>query len=89
MLNYNEEIFWGGEDHMKIKNLQINEEHLHDLYLKKLSLGEIQGPLVGKASIDKPWLKYYSVAAINSEPFNGSIYEHIKKKNILHKLLIL
>lgn len=36
----------------------------------------------GYPSIDKPWLKYYSVAAINSEPFNGSIYEHIKKKNI-------
>jgi len=36
----------------------------------------------GYPSVDKPWLKYYSEEAISSEPFNGSIYEHIKWKNI-------
>ena len=44
---------------MKINNLQINEEKARDLYLKKLALGEMQGPITGKASIDKPWLKFY------------------------------
>lgn len=36
----------------------------------------------GYPSVDKPWLKYYSEEAIRSEPFIGSIYEHIKWKNI-------
>ena len=56
---------------MKLNNLQINEESLRNLYLKKLSLGEIQGPQLGKASIDKPWLKYYInlIMLIMSLPF--------------------
>lgn len=62
---------------MKIKNLQINEEHLHDLYLKKLSLGEIQGPLVGKASIDKPWLKYYDDSKILSALPQMSMFDYM------------
>lgn len=37
--------------------------------------------LTGYPSIDKPWLKYYTDDAITSKPFDGSIYEHIKKKN--------
>ena len=38
--------------------------------------------MTGYPSIDKPWLRYYSEEVMNVEPFNGSIYEHIKKKNI-------
>lgn len=68
---------------MKINNLQINEEHLHNLYLKKLALGEIQGPPVGKASIDKPWLKYYSDSAITTDiPEGLSVYQYMKSKNM-------
>lgn len=39
-----------------IKNFLLNEEKMRELYLKQLSLGEIQGPLTGKPSIDKPWI---------------------------------
>ncbi len=68
---------------MEIKNLQLNDEKLRDLYLKKLSLGEIQGPPNGKASQDKPWLKYYSDTAIISDVPEGlSVYEYMKSKNI-------
>lgn len=45
---------------MGISNFDVNQEKLRDIYLKKLLLGEIQGPLTGKASIDKPWLKHYA-----------------------------
>lgn len=44
---------------MKINNLNLNEQKLRDLYLRGLALGEIQGPPVGYASIDKPWLAHY------------------------------
>lgn len=48
-----------------INNLEINYEKLNDgvkrdLYLRGLLSGEIQGPLTGKASQDRPWLLYYN-----------------------------
>ena len=66
---------------MKINNLQINEESLRNLYLKKLSLGEIQGPQLGKASIDKPWLKYYDDSKIISELPQMSMFDYMCKCN--------
>lgn len=42
-----------------ITNLNVEEQILRNLYLRKLSLGEIQGPPTGYASIDKPWLSNY------------------------------
>lgn len=44
----------------KIASLSDEEKKERDLYLRKIALGEIQGPTTGYASIDKPWLKYYS-----------------------------
>ena len=48
-----------------------------------LDTGEEQNMLrqTGYPSVDKPWLKYYSEEAINSVPFEGSIYHHIRMKN--------
>lgn len=67
----------------KLGQLSINEQKLRDLHLRKLSLGEIQGPLTGYASFDKPWLKYYEEANLVEENNNDkSIYETIKSKNI-------
>ena len=56
----------------RVSNLDVNygmfsDEVKHDLYLRKLAVGEIQGPTTGKASKDKPWLKYYSEDAITSD----------------------
>ena len=45
---------------IKIKNLTFDEEVLRNLYLRKLLIGEIQGPLTNLPSVDKEWLKYYS-----------------------------
>lgn len=46
----------------KRKLAELNEQELKErdiTYLRKLASGEIQGPQVGYASIDKPWLGYY------------------------------
>ena len=66
----------------KIKNLEVNydmlsDEKKHDLYLRKLATGEIQGPPTGKPSQDKPWLKYYSEEAIASDVPSMSIYDYL------------
>lgn len=62
-----------------ISDLEINEQIFGDLYLRNLSLGIIQGPPTGKASLDKPWLKNYPEEAITSYVSNESIYEYLKK----------
>ena len=69
-----------------IKNLEVNydmlsDEKKHDLYLRKLATGEIQGPPTGKPSQDKPWLKYYSEEAIVSDVPSMSIYDYVKLNN--------
>ena len=40
-----------------------------------------ENKMTGYASIDKPWLKYYSKDAINAEFPKCSIYENIYKAN--------
>lgn len=65
----------------KIANLDVNEQKLRDLYLRKLSLGEIQGPNTRFASLDKPWLQYYSENAINLDTPNMSAYDYMIKQN--------
>lgn len=74
----------------KIINLSTNEQTLRDLYLRKIALGEIQGPLTGLASLDKPWLKYYNEDYIKAEVPHMTAYEYLKlcNKNNLDKQAI-
>lgn len=70
----------------KIKNLEVNydmlsDEKKHDLYLRKLATGEIQGPPTGKPSQDKPWLKYYSEEAIASDVPKMKAYDYLVLNN--------
>jgi len=53
----------------------------HNLHLRKLALGEIDGKATGYPSIDKPWLKYYSEDSINASLPECTIYEYIRQKN--------
>ena len=39
----------------------------------------------GKASVTKPWLKYFSDEAVNAELPRETIYEHILKNNDAHR----
>lgn len=68
-----------------MKNLKLNEQKLRDLYLRKLSLGEIQGPPTGYASIDKPWLKYFDEEAIMEEVPKMTCSEYVEHNNLQHK----
>ena len=43
----------------KLSELTPKEIKERDMYLRKFTTGEIQGPPVGYASIDKPWLGLY------------------------------
>lgn len=73
---------------MSIKNLQVNEECLRDLYLRGLLSGNIQGPLTGKLSQDKPWMINYTEDQIidyhtrmNSGVCDCSIFEYMIREN--------
>ena len=65
---------------MGISNFDVNQEKLRDIYLKKLLLGEIQGPLTGKASIDRPWLKHYAELPDYKEN-DKTVYQELIEKN--------
>lgn len=65
----------------KVANLSVNEQKLRDLYLRDLALGKVQGPPTGYASLDKPWLKYYSEEAIMSEIPHMTLLDYLKELN--------
>lgn len=68
----------------KISELSDEDKKTRDLYLRGLATGEIQGPPVGYPTIDKPWLKYYSVDTIVADIPKMTTYRYIKSKNINH-----
>jgi long-chain acyl-CoA synthetase len=65
----------------KIASLTEEEKKKRNLYLRNLSLGKIQGPPTGYASIDKPWLGEYSESAILEGPDKKSIYRFMFDNN--------
>ena len=65
----------------KISKLTKEEQRRRDLYLRGLVTGEIEGPMTGYASIDKPWLKYYDEDKISFEIPNMSVYDYVVKNN--------
>ena len=64
-----------------MKKLNLKEQKQRNLYLRKLALGEIQGPPTGRASVDRPWLKYYSEKTIQEKLPSDTIYGYLKSKN--------
>lgn len=55
-----------------------------NLYLRKILMGEILGPLTNKPSIDKPWLKYYTEEAIKFDLGSMTIYDYLYECNKNH-----
>ena len=55
----------------------MTEEDLRNLYLRGLALGTIQGPLTGYASVDKPWLKYYTEQEVTSKFPKMNMYQYL------------
>lgn len=58
-------------------NLTIEEQKIRDIYLADLGRGKIQGPPTGYATIDKPWLKYYTDEAILSDIPKMKYYDYL------------
>ena len=65
----------------KLSKLSEQELRERDLYLRKLALGEIEGPSVGYASIDKPWLKNYDESLFNTKFPMESAYLRVLNAN--------
>ena len=74
-----EELIKLNEDIGMLSSSDIKER---DLYLRELATGEIQGPPVGRASIDKPWLKYYDEEKYKVDFPKEIFYEGLLKQNI-------
>ena len=68
----------------KLTELSDKERKLRNEYLRKLSIGDIQGPLTGYSTIDKPWYKYYDEKNINSSVPNLTAYQFMLANNIKH-----
>lgn len=68
---------------LKEKLAKLSEEELkqRDLYLRGLANGDIQGPSTKYASINKPWLKYYSKEDINMDMPKMTCYDYLYKCN--------
>ncbi len=62
----------------------FQEEQLRNIYLRKLLVGELQGPLTGKPSVDKPHLKFYSEEAFSRSLPKTSIYNYMYEINKNH-----
>ena len=65
----------------KLFKMSEFEEKKRDLYLKQLADGSIQGPMTGYASIDKPWLKYYTNDQISTDMPKKSVFSYLYEKN--------
>ena len=65
----------------KLSKLSTEEKKLRDLYLRKIALGEIQGPLTEYSSLNKPWLKNYKEENIIQEIPKMNSYDYLKKCN--------
>lgn len=66
----------------KIDKSRLTDEEKLNLYLKKFYTGEIEGPLTGYATKDRPWLKLYTEDEIAMELPEVSAYSYLYRNNI-------
>ena len=64
-----------------ISNLSPDEIKERKLYLRELANGEMQGPPVGYASIDKPWLKSYEKDVLLKSIPKMKMFEYLYNNN--------
>ena len=63
-----------------IMNLSEEEKKERNIYLSELAKGEFQGPPVGYASIDKPWLKSYKKDVIIKDPPEMKLFDYLLQR---------
>lgn len=62
----------------ELSKLSEEEKIKHDLYLRDLAIGKIQGPPTGYPSIDKPWLSNYPEFLFLQKKTSNKILDRIK-----------
>lgn len=68
----------------KLNELTEKERKLRNIYLRKLEIGEIQGPRLESRSINKSWLKFYDEAGLDIEYPKMTMYQYMMNKNRDH-----
>jgi len=68
----------------KLGNLTPEEKNEHEVYLKKLANGEIQGPPTAIPSLNKVQNQYYEDAALKDETVNMNLYDYMFECNKDH-----
>lgn len=58
----------------KISKLSEEDKKKHDIYLKQIADGILQGPQMNYSTVNKSWLKYYNQSAIELQNKNESIF---------------
>lgn len=84
MENIKEEINELKEYREKLSKLSEEEEVKRNIYLKKFQTGEIQGPPIGKLSLDKNWLRKYTDKELSVKIPHMKIYDYMMKDNLNH-----
>ena len=69
----------------RLSNLSEEEKKLRNVYLSNFAKGLVQGPQLEYDSLNKNWLKYYSVEQIMHDMPKMSIYDYMMKNNLEHK----
>lgn len=64
---------------LESKLISEKERKERDIYLSKLANGELQGPMTGYPSVDKPWLGNYTEEEIRKDIYSGTVYGYIKE----------
>ena len=75
-------------DGKKYDDLSDDDKKKRDLYLRDLAIGKIQGPPVGFASIDKPWLGSYSEKDILSDISYKRMYEEFRDNCLKYRGMV-
>ena len=68
----------------KVAKLSEKEKVLINLYIKKISDGELYGPMTGFSSLDKPQFKYYEEENIGKKAPKKNMYNFMREYNIRH-----
>ena len=69
----------------KLSKLTMEEQKLRDLYLRKVQLGEVDGPITGYPSIDKPWVKYFTKDELDKINIKRTVYQELLNNNYPYK----
>lgn len=65
----------------QVASLSVNDQKLRNLYLRKLALGELQGPPTGYPSLDNRSLQFFSEEQIKAGEINKTAYEYLYEEN--------